>query len=122
MVGTTVDRVGVTVAIVVDVGETGRVNVAIGDAVGVALTRGVTDGVIDAVGVIKSGLPNSLHPRSGAMPAKPVRGVGGISSPFFATYCVTPLSIAGEPDRSTRPLKSSSTVRHAPSGPGFGAA
>ena len=101
------------------------VNVAIAVAVGVTgvrLARGVTDGIGEAVGVMNMGLPNSLHPKSGAAPVKPVIGVGGMGSPLFAINCVTPLSIAGEPDWSKRPLKSSSTVSHAPSGPGFGAA
>ncbi|HLF73128.1 MAG TPA: hypothetical protein VI524_02190, partial [Anaerolineales bacterium] len=72
--------------------------------------------------VMMTGLPNSLHPRSGAAPANPVMGLGGTGSPFAATYCVTPLSMAGEPAWSSSPLKSSSTVSQVPSGPGLGGA
>ncbi len=127
-VGKEVGGTGVSVAGVVGettVGDAGSVKVALGEALGVTGVRlaiGVMDGVTDAVGVINSGLPNSRHPRSGAAPVNPVIGLGGISSPLFATYCVTPLSMAGEPGCSSKPLKSSSTVPHVPSGPGFGAA
>src|SRR5512146_287324 len=67
------------------------------------------------------GPPNSLQPRSGAEPVKPVSGLAGTSSPLTVVYCATPRSIAGEPGWSTSPLKSSSTVPHDPSGPGDGA-
>src|SRR4026209_1615721 len=82
----------------------------------------VGEGIGDAVGVSTTGLPHSRQPRSGAAPRNPVIGLGGMSSPFAAINCVTPLSIAGEEDCSNKPLKSSSTVSHAPSAPGFGAA
>lgn len=78
-VGGTVVNVCVTVGMGL-VGEMASVGEAIGDAVGVSTI----------------GLPNSRHPKSGAAPIKPVRGTAGISSPFTAVYCVTPLSIAGD--------------------------
>lgn len=76
------------------------VAVAVDNDVGdpsVAVVKGVFVGTADGVGVIKIGLPNSRHPRSGAAPANPVIGEGGIGSPFDATYCATPRSMAGEP-------------------------
>ena len=85
----------------------------------VAVTE-VGEGSGEAVGVITIGLPNSRHPRSGAAPIKPVRGLGGTSSPLAAAYWETPLSMAGDVPCSRRPLKSSSTVSQVPSGPGFG--
>src|SRR4029079_1950567 len=71
----------------------------IGMKVKVGNTVGVTEvgsGIGEAVGVMMIGLPNSLHPRSGAAPVNPVRGLGGMSSPLGAAYCETPLSMAGE--------------------------
>lgn len=102
----------------VAVGETGvkdgtRVMVGVAD---------VGDGIGEVVGVIMIGLPNSLHPRSGAAPINPVIGLGGMASPLVAISCATPRSIAGELPCSNRPLKSSSTVSHVPSAPGLGAA
>jgi hypothetical protein len=102
----------------VAVGETG-VNVNVSVMVAVAK---VGEGMGEAVGVITIGLPNSLHPRSGAEPMNPTMGFGGMGSPLAAINCATPRSIAGELPCSSRPLKSSSTVSHAPSAPGFGAA
>lgn len=85
------DGTGVNVT-TVGVGEIG-VKVKVSVMVGVAK---VGDGMGEAVGVITIGLPNSLHPRSGAEPINPVMGLGGIGSPLAATYCATPRSIAGE--------------------------
>ena len=76
----------------VAVGVTG-VKVRVGNKVAVIE---VGDGIGEAVGVMTIGLPNSLHPRSGAAPIKPVSGLGGTSSPLGAAYCETPLSIAGD--------------------------
>ena len=123
LVGGTVGEPGVTVG-VSGVAEAGMVAVIVSVGVtvtGVNVGRGVSELTGVGEGVIKIGAPNSLHPRSGAAPVYPVIGCGGIGSPLTATYWMTPLSMAGEPDRSTSPLKSSSTVSHAPSGPGFGA-
>ena len=124
LVGGTVGEPGVTVGVtgVAEAGMVGvmvRVNVGV---TGVIVGRGVSELIGVGDGVINMGAPNSLHPRSGAAPVYPVIGCGGISSPFVAKNCVMPLSMAGEPDCNTSPLKSSSTVSHAPSGPGFGAA
>ena len=69
------------------------VKVRLGNSVGVTE---VGSGIGEAVGVIMIGLPNSLHPRSGAAPINPVSGFGGISSPLGAAYCETPLSIVGD--------------------------
>src|SRR6266508_3236130 len=95
---------------------------SVGRGCTVIVAKSVGGGIGDGVAVMNAGLPNSLHPRSGAGPTKPVIGIGGTFSPFAATNWAMPLSIAGEPDWSTRPLKSSSTVCHVPSRPGFGAA
>ncbi len=69
------------------------VNVAVGEDVSVAT---VGEGMGEAVGVNTIGAPNSLHPRSGAAPTKPVSGLGGTGSPLAVIYCATPRSIAGE--------------------------
>ena len=72
---------GVEVKVDAGVGETGvDVSVAgVGDpgvaviGVGVDVVRvGVGEETAVGVGVIKAGLPNSLQPRSGAVPVKPV--------------------------------------------------
>lgn len=119
LVAVTGSRVGMEVA-------DGRgVKVAAGDTVGetgVNVAAGVKDGVAGAPGMKNAGLPYSRQPRSGAAPVNAVMGVAGTGSPLLVTYCVTPLSIAGEPDCSNSPLKSSSTVPQVPSGPGLGAA
>jgi len=114
---------GVRVGDADTVGKGVKVNVEEGTGEG-GITPGgsVTEGRGVGVGVINAGLPYSLHPRSGATPINPVIGLSGTGSPLAARYCETPLSMAGEPAWSSRPLKSSSTVSHAPSGPGFGAA
>ena len=106
------------VVITMIVGGAG-VNVNVADGTGVG---NVGEGKGEAVGVMMMGLPNSLQPRSGAAPIKPASGLRGTGSPLTVTYWGTPLSIAGELPWSNKPLKSSSTVCHAPSGPGFGAA
>ena len=62
------------------------VPVPVGAGEAVAVTGSVPVGEGSGVGVIKMGLPNSLHPRSGAEPVKPVRGVGGTASPLAAAY------------------------------------
>src|SRR5215216_765702 len=131
-----VGEAGVT-RVEVIVGTGVRVRVAGSDAVGNGVKVNVGEGTGEAgvtpggnvivgrgvgVGVTNAGLPNSLHPRSGAVPRYPVIGYSGTGSPLAARYCGTPLSMAGELAWSSRPLKSSSTVSHAPSGPGFGAA
>ena len=69
------------------------INVKVGNTVGVTE---VGSGIGEAVGVMMIGLPNSLHPRSGAAPVNPVSGLGGMSSPLGAAYCETPLSMAGD--------------------------
>ena len=105
------------------VGKGVKVNVAEGTGeAGITPGGSVTEGRGVTVGVMIAGLPNSLHPRSGAVPRNPIIGLSGTASPFVAIYWGTPLSMAGELAWSTRPLKSSSTVPHAPSAPGFGAA
>src|SRR5688500_3571938 len=76
----------------VAVGETG---VIVGMEDGVSVAK-VGDGMGVAVGVMTIGLPNSLQPKSGAAPMKPVLGTGGIGSPSADTYWATPLSMAGE--------------------------
>lgn len=121
---TTVDvmvGIGVRVADGDMVGKGVKVNVEEGTGDG-SITPGgsVAEGGGAGVGVTKAGLPNSLHPRSGAVPRKPVIGLNGTGSPLAARYCETPLSMAGEVACSSKPLKSSSTVSQAPSGPGFG--
>src|SRR5574341_320546 len=97
------------------VGEGVNVKVKVEEGIGEA-GGNVGKGTPTAVGVMNAGLPYSLQPRSGAAPRNPVMGLGRTGSPFGATYCGTPLSIAGELGWSSRPLKSSSTVPHAPSG------
>jgi len=122
--GCAVGELGVTVG-VRGVAEAAMVGVMVNVGVkvtGVKVGKGVSELIGVGVGVMNIGAPNSLHPKSGAAPVKPVIGFGGIGSPLTATYCVTPLSIAGDPEPSTSPLKSSSTVSHTPSGPGLGAA
>ena len=111
---------GVTVGGVV-VGEIGVVVDAGLGVSAVVVPRGMEEEMGVGEGVIKIGEPSSLQPRSGA-PIKPVIGEGGTASPLFAINWAIPLSIAGEPDWMTSPLKSSSTVSHVPSGPGLGAA
>lgn len=115
--------VGVLVAITV-VGEA-TMAVVVGNGVsvtGVMVGIGVAEEIRVDTGVVNIGAPTSLQPRSGAAPANTAIGLGGTNSPLLAVYCVTPLSMAGESARRTRPLKSSSTVAHVPSGPAFGAA
>src|SRR3972149_4607548 len=109
-------RVGVEVSVAVGLGVPIRVALGVAVGVGSGLAVAVTVGVPGGGGV------NSCQPRSGAAPEDSVEGVGGIASPSLAMYWVIPASMAGEPARSTRPLKSSSTVPHNPSGPGFGGA
>src|SRR5215211_1364232 len=131
-VNVTVGRLGVGVTTVTVGGGATVTTVAVGGIVvnvGVTVgtgtvgeTANVGDGMGEAVGVMTIGLPNSRHPRSGAAPMKPVMAPAGINSPLTAVYCVTPLSIAGEEDCRSKPLKSSSTVSHVPSEPGLGAA
>lgn len=122
--GTSVDViVGTGVRVADEVGK--GVNVKVAEGTGEAgITPGgsVAEGGGAGVGVMNAGLPNSLHPRSGAAPRNPVIGLNGIGSPFVAVYCEIPLSMAGELAWRSKPLKSSSTVSQAPSGPGFGAA
>lgn len=67
----------------VAVGETG-VTVDVGE--GGTGVGSVGEGRGEAVGVITMGLPNSLHPRSGAAPTNPVSGLGGMGSPLTARY------------------------------------
>jgi len=50
----------------------------------VVVGRGVNEEMGVGVDVGNIGAPNSLHPRSGAMPVNPAIGVGGTSSPLFA--------------------------------------
>jgi hypothetical protein len=77
--GEVTEATGVDVTTVA-VGETG-VNVNVSVIVGVA---SVGEGIGEAVGVITIGLPNSLHPRSGAAPMNPDIGFGGMDSPLGA--------------------------------------
>src|SRR5688572_27007368 len=104
--------VGVMVGVVVSVGDAvgEGVNVRVADGIGEGGTTpggSVTEGRGVGVGVTIAGLPNSLHPRSGAAPRKPVIGLNGTGSPFAAMDCETPLSIAGELAWIRRPVKSS---------------
>src|SRR5687767_4623021 len=124
------EAAGIGVTVMVGTGvrvgdEVGKgVNVNVEEGTGEAGTTpggSVTEGRGVGVAVTKAGLPNSLHPRSGAGPINPVSGLNGTGSPFVAICCETPLSMAGELAWSSKPVKSSSTVPHAPSGPGFGA-
>ena len=96
--GGTVGETGVEVCVAGSgVAEAGAVvPVAVGDTC-VGVTGSVGEGMVVGVGVMKIELPNSLHPRSGDAPVNPVIGLGGIGSPLLAVYCVTPLSMAGEP-------------------------
>ena len=88
----------------------------------VAVIVGEAVGEIVDVGDKNIGFSASRHPTSGAAPANSLIGWAGTNSPRFVVYCVTPLSMAGDSERSIRPLKSSSKVDHVPSGPGFGSA
>jgi hypothetical protein len=86
--GTGVDvnvEIGVTVIVGDAVGEGVKVNVAegIGEA-GATPGGSVGEGGGAGVAVTNAGLPNSLHPRSGATPIKPVSGMGGTASPLEA--------------------------------------
>jgi len=51
----------------------GEIGVDVNVAEGVSVAE-VGDGIGEAVGVITTGLPNSLQPRSGAAPMNPVMG------------------------------------------------
>jgi hypothetical protein len=87
--GVTGVQVAVGMKVKVGEGETvGRgVKVKVGDGTGEAgVTPGgrVGEGGADGVGVMIAGLPNSLHPRSGAVPENPRRGIGGTDSPLDA--------------------------------------
>ena len=80
---------GTSVAVGRFAGEAGSVDVGIGEAVGVIgvrLATGVIVGIGEGVAVLKRGLPNSRHPKSGAVPINPLMGVAGINSPFVAIY------------------------------------
>src|SRR3989304_3457421 len=73
MVGT-----GVRVAAGDTVGKGVKVNVEEGTGeAGVTPGGSVAEGGGAAVGVMNAGLPNSLHPRSGAAPRNPVIGLAG---------------------------------------------
>jgi len=82
-------RVGDSVCVsVIGVGEPG-VDVRVGSGVNVstvAVGKGVSEETGVGVGVGNIGAPNSLHPRSGDMPVKPVNGLGGTCSPLTAIY------------------------------------
>jgi hypothetical protein len=63
----------------------GDASVGVGET-GVDVMVGVGEDSGVGVGVMNTGLPNSLHPRSGAAPVNPVSGLDGTGSPFAATY------------------------------------
>ena len=98
IVSEAVGMTGVTVG-VAGVAEAGRVVVIVGVGVtvtGVKVGKGVREETGVTVGVMNIGAPNSLQPKSGAAPVNPVIGLGGMGSPLMATYCMMPLSIAGD--------------------------
>src|SRR5688572_13591182 len=78
-------EMGVRVVVGDAVGKGVKVKVEEGTGVG-GVTPGGSVGEGGAVGVAvtNAGLPNSLHPRSGAAPRKPVIGRGGTGSPLAA--------------------------------------